>query len=122
MRLLDKNLVSVLYCNYLDKAESQDELGWDTGELGVSYTSPVEIKANVSAEKGIAQLQTFGTLENFDKTLQVDHDLDVDENTVWFIDKPYEEDGDHTPLYDYETYRVAKSLNECAIAVRKVRK
>ena len=122
MRLLDKNQVPVIYCNYSDKAESQDEYGWDTGEPGITYSAPVEIGANVSAEKGIVQMQTFGTLDNYDKTLQIEHDIDIDENTIWFVDKPYEVDGDQTPLYDYTTYRVAKSLNECSVAIRKVRK
>lgn len=122
MRLLERNLVPIQYCNYSDKEEIQDEQGWDTGETGIGYSAPVTIDANVSPEKGIVQLQTFGTLEGYDKTLQVEHDLDVDENTVWFIDKAYEVDGDSTPLYDYTTYRVARSLNECAVAVKKVRK
>lgn len=123
MKLLDRNLVTIHCCLYQDKNPVIDEYGWETGEMEVGYSAPIPLPANVSSEKGIIQLQAFGTFEGYDKTLQLDEDYeDIDENTVWFIDKEPEFDEDNHPLYDYTTHRIAKSLNECSVAVKKVRK
>lgn len=123
MRLLDRNLRTVHCCLYGEKTPVYDEQGWETGEMTVGYSQPVSKSANVSSEKGVIQLQAFGTFEGYDKTLQLDGNYeDIDENTVWFVDKSPEFDENDNPLYDYTTHRIAISLNECAVAVKKVRK
>lgn len=123
MKLLHRNLVDIHYCLYQDKTPVIDDDGWETGEMTVGYSAPISLQANVSSEKGIIQLQAFGTFEGYDKTLQLDEDYeDINENTVWFIDKEPEFDESGFPLYDYTTHRIATSLNECSVAVKKVRK
>lgn len=65
-----------------------DGNGCETGEHIIVYASAVSMFANVSPATGIAQEETFGNLETYDKVI-VTHDMTcpIDENTVLFIDK-----------------------------------
>lgn len=120
-----------------------DEYGNETGELVPHYAEAVEMYANISPASGQAQVEQFGNLDNYDKVI-VTHDMScpIDEHTVLFIDKAPEYTEiitDYTvessalladdqearvkyklPKNDYIVKRVARSLNNIAIAVRKV--
>lgn len=97
-----------------------DEYGNETGTR-VTYQPPVEMRANVSAAAGAAQVEQFGSLAGYDKVILTDEtDCPIDENTVLFLDKCPEYDADGDPLYDYRVKRVAKSKNLISYAVSKV--
>ena len=65
--------------------------------------------------------EMFGSLDNYDKVIVLtDTCCPIDTETVLFIGKPYEENTDGVPVFNYTVRRVAKSLNYVAIAVRKV--
>ena len=120
-----------------------DEDGDETGEVISCYEEAVEYYANVSPATGQAQLEQFGSLDEYDKVIfTADTGCPIDEHTVLFLDKEpeyrtvvvghrtvidpeteRETQEDITvklPVYDYIVRRVARSLNSVSIAVRKV--
>lgn len=133
------------YCLYDPNIEHMviDENGHETGEIVPHYEEAVAFYANVSPASGQAQTEMFGGLDSYDKVIMTsDMDCPIDENTVLFIDKEPEysdllthkiiegnalyaddevaEVEYELPKYDYIVKRVAKSLNNISIAVRKV--
>lgn len=98
-----------------------DEYGNETSEYAVAYSDPIECRANISPAKGEAQVTQFGDVDNYDKVIvTTDMSCPIDENTVLYIDsEPVQSEGEWSG-YDYTVRRVAKSLNQIAIAVRKV--
>ena len=120
MRILERNKSSFWYLLYKGIEVVTDEYGNETGETTVLYGDAVEMRANVSAATGNAQVEQFGSFTGYDRVIVTD-DLScpIDENTVLFLDKDPEYDGTK-PLYDYIVKRVAKSLNSISYAVSKV--
>ena len=121
MKTMERNKVSFWYLLYDRKEPIKDEYGNESGEYQIYYKPAVQMKGNVSAATGSAQVEQFGNFISYDNVIVTD-DLAclIDENTVLFLDKKpvYDEDG--TPLYDYIVKRVAKSLNSISYAVSKV--
>ena len=123
MKLMNRNLRSAWYQLYQGKTAVLDEDGWETGETEVTYGEPVEVRVNVSPAVGNAQQEIFGTLESYDKIVMTDDmSCPIDENTVMFIDREpeYDGEGNLTVTHDYIVKRVAKSLNHISIGVAKV--
>lgn len=121
MRNLERNKRPFVYCTYLGKTPMVDEYGNESGEFKILFSEPVEVSGNISPATGYSQTEQFGSLENYDKVIVMDNpNTPIDDNTVLFIDKDYEEDADGTPIYDYTVRRVARSLNSVSIAVSKV--
>lgn len=122
MKLMKRNLTPVHYCLYKERIALKDKNGYESGEYGVGYDNPVEMRCSVSPATGYAQAQMFGNLESYDKVLITDDmSCPIDENTVLFIDKEPEFDNAGKPIYDYTVRRVAKSLNFISYAVSKVK-
>lgn len=120
-----------------------DEDGNETGEPIPHYEEAVAFFANVSPAGGLAQEETFGKLDAYDRVL-VSHDTacPIEESTVLFLDKEPEYTTVQTheivegnalfaddeiepveyriPTFDYVVKRVAKSKNEIQILVSKV--
>lgn len=117
---LSRNKRTIYYALYQGKTPVLDENGYETGELRLSYSDPVALRANVSPASGTAQIEQFGNLDSYDRVIVVcNMDCPIDENTVLFVEKqPEYRDG--IPLYDYIVRRVAKSLNSISIAIAKV--
>ncbi len=122
MHTLARNKRDFLYCLYLgEDTPIYDEYGNETGELKVAYSAPVKARGNISPATGQSVTEMFGSLDNYDKVIVLNGtDTPIDTETVLFINKPYEENEDGLPVYDYTVRRVAKSLNFTAIAIRKV--
>lgn len=121
MQNLARNERLFWYCLYAGKNPVVDEDGFETSEYLLSYDTPVKMLANISAATGSSQVETFGTLDNYDKVISTaDMTCPIDENSVLFVDKDPEFTEDGTPIYDYVVRRVAKSLNNISIAIRKV--
>lgn len=121
MKTMKRNQVPFWYLLYDKKEGLTDEWGNETGEFAVIYKPAVQMKANVSAATGYAQVEQFGNFAGYDKVIVTD-DLScpIDENSVLFVDKEPEYAKDGAPLYDYIVKRVAKSLNSVSYAVSKV--
>lgn len=121
MRCLEINKKKFYYCNYDKMIDVVDENNNKTGEKLISYTQPKEYSANISTNKGDSQLEFFGNFNDYDKVIVADDpNLDIDENSVLFIDKEVSYDSLGIPQYDYIVTKKAPSLNGIAIAIKRV--
>lgn len=109
-----------------------DDYGNETGEYDLYYAPPVRKAANISAAKGETETRQFGEKLDYDKVILCDlkTGIDINEYSRLWIDKEPELDGNGllavdkngeviTP-HDYVVKKIAKSLNNISIAVRKV--
>ena len=123
MRALERNKQTIYYANYTGRSEITDENGLYTGETTALYTNPVEVKVNVSASRGQAEIDLFGTDLNYTNTIVSDTDLGIDENSVLWVGKNAYISTSTTSIitpYNYIVASVAKSLNSVVYAIRKV--
>ena len=123
MRTLNRNKIRIFYANYRDKAPIKDEYGNLTGEYEISYDTPKEVKANVSAARGEATTRQFGEDVRYDRIIVLDNPtFPISETSILWIDTLPElaEDGSTKTPHDYIVKQVAASLNSVSIAVSKV--
>lgn len=98
-----------------------DEYGNDTLETYASYSEAYRMKANISTATGQSSTEQFGNLDDYDKVIVTDWmECPIDENSVLFVDKTPEFDGNMNPVHDYTVRRIAKSINSISIAIKKV--
>lgn len=124
MRCMVRNKSSFKYLTYIGKTELKDSDNYSTGEYVITYNEPITYKAPISANKGQDYMEMFGVAQDYDKVITIDDvDLNVDENTMFFIDKdPIYDPQTHTLLNkDYIVSKIAKSINVLVILVKKVR-
>lgn len=111
--------------NYLGKTPILDDEGNETGEFAVQYGEGSVFWGHKSGARGSAYAEMFGTDISYDKTIVITKalfdKLGIDENSVFFLDKKPEFDANNMPLYDYKVGRIAETLNEVAIALKRVR-
>lgn len=123
MRTLNRNKVRIFYANYREKIPLKDEYGNLTGEYKLSYDTPAEVRANVSAARGEATTRQFGDDESYDRIIVLDDPkFPIAVTSILWIDTPPEiaEDGSTQTPHDYIVKQVAASLNSVSIAVSKV--
>lgn len=121
MKCLHRNKRSFYYALFDEKVAVTDEYGNDTGELKVTYQTPVQMFANVSAATGEAQIEQFGSSLMYDKVIITDDiNCPIDEYSVLCIDSPPSYDGDGNLIFDYIVKKVARSINTVSFAVSKV--
>jgi len=122
MRSLDRNKTKFYYCLYTAESMPVDADGNYTGEPSATYGEPIEAYGNISAARGTAEIEQFGTGLSYDKTVTLEGiDWDIDEQTVLFVDSVPNDGALGNPPYDYKVVKVAKSLNEFVLAIAKVR-
>lgn len=113
----------IKYLNYVGETKVQDSDGYYTGETAITYTKPKVFMGHISGAKGKSQVEVFGTEVNYDKSILISKkcfkETKINENSVFFIDKKVDYD-DTTPLYDYSVVRIAETINEVVIAIKKV--
>ena len=119
MRVQEKNKQPIYYALYQGLTEITDSDGLSTGEFENSYTAPTEIKVNVSANKGEAKDEMFGTDLNYSKKIVSATDLGWDENTILWIDKSAGSGSVITP-HNFVVVAVAKSINSVTYAIKGV--
>ena len=119
MRLLDRNKRTIKYalCQSGDSVMLKDDNGDYTGERGLAYATPVEIRCRVSSASGSSLIDQFGVNVDYDRTIQIEGTgLGITETAVLWIDET-----DIEKPHDYIITRVAESLNHTTLAVKKVR-
>jgi hypothetical protein len=119
-----RNKTKFYYAAYIGETEIIDEYGNATGEYRISYSNPVEYKANISAAQGEMQSRQFGESESYDKVIVLDDiNAPIDEHSILWVDTlPHLNDDGTTPTpHDYEISRKAVSLNCVSLAIRKVK-
>ena len=121
MKCLERNKSDFFYLLFDKKEPVIDGNGRKTGVYRVVYKSPVKHRANISAAKGEASTEQFGSDLKYDKVIVTDDiDCPMDENSVLFVDKKPEFDSDGNPIFDYIVKKVARSLNFASYAISKV--
>lgn len=123
MKALLRNKRSFWYANITDTEQiTDDDTGYETGETYIGYSDPVEVKANISAARGNADLDEFGINANYSKTIVTDNlTLPIDKSTILWIDCEPDEFGEAGEIkHDYVVVAVAKSLNSMTIAIKEV--
>ena len=123
MRQLSINKSIIKALNYRGVQDIVDDDGKTGGEKRVLYSPVITFKAHVSGAKGSSQVEAFGLDTSYNKTISMSKalfdKLKLNENTVFFIDTKVKfKDGE--PLYDYRVYRIAETVNEVMIAIKKV--
>lgn len=119
MKALERNKQTIYFANYTGRSEVTDSNGLYTGETEISYTDPVKTKVNVSASRGEAYIDLFGTDLNYTNTIATDKDLGIDEHSILWVGKEAYQGSVITP-HNYIVASVAKSLNSFVYAIRKV--
>lgn len=143
MRCLKRNKQRFWYCNPNDAVVCLDENGNETGERITTYDDPEEISANISPATGVYRTEEFGAVENYDKVILLEGtNWPIREDSVFFIDKEPTKTTANTyrwffvnihvgqrlaevivdiPVPDYIVWRISKSLNHTAVAVKKAK-
>lgn len=87
MRNLRINAQPVYYKLYQGEEEIIDEYGNPTGSYAVQY-GPLNLTSLcVSPNKGTSDVQQFGSLEDYDRTMTTaDTSCEIDEDTVLWVD------------------------------------
>ena len=81
MRNLKKNETKLWYSNYGKGNPILDENGDETGDYDSGYGSPVSFFTTLSASKGNAYADVFGTNLDYTRTLRVSRSYSVPEWT-----------------------------------------
>ena len=116
MQLLKRNQRTISYKNFNgQQVPLIDDDGYETGETSVGYTEIKTVRAYMTANRGDASEEMFGTTLDYDNILYAELSCDIDEFSLLWVDVPT------TDANDYIVRRVATSLNHKAIAIKKVR-
>ena len=121
MRAVKRNQQPFWYALYSEETEQVDGEGNYTGEIGPSYGSAVQMYANISAARGNADTDVFGTDLKYSKTIMTcDMSCPITEESIlWIGIEP--EDANKNPMpHNYTVVKVAKSLTNIQIAVEEV--
>lgn len=110
MRDLKRNQTLISYKNFVGKEEIVDDYGNATGSYKRLYSEVKTRYMSVSANKGNAEVQGFGTQLDYDRTLSTaDMSCDINENSIVYID------GNA-----YSVKARAVSLNQIQLALKQV--
>lgn len=124
MRNLKKNTKKLWYSNYGEDVPILDENGDETGDYDSGYTAPVAFLASLSASKGSAYADIFGTNLNYTRTLSTVEKLSItEESLVWTTEPAMNADGTvDKESADYTVAGIADGLNELVVALKARKK
>lgn len=116
MQLLNRNKSTIQYKNYSGTMTlSTDSSGDYTGEYTETYSDLKTLKAYITANRGDAENEMFGTTLDYDNVIYAPLSCDMNEYSLLWVEASV------TTPNDYVVRRVATSLNHKAIAIKKVR-
>ena len=117
MRILERNKQRFFYSLFEGDSSVRDY----NGNPLPKYSEAISFRASISATKGNAETEQFGTNLDYDRVLITDDmRCPIDEQTILFLIKDPEFDTQGKPLGDYFVKRVARSLNTISYAISKV--
>lgn len=116
MQLLNRNKATISYRNYNGEVTmATDSDGYFTSEYTEGYTPFKTLRAYITANRGNAEEEMFGTSLDYDNVIYADLSCDIDEYSLLWVNASTDTQN------DYIVRRVATSLNHKAIAIKKVR-
>lgn len=118
MRNLRRNTQPVYFKLWEGEREIIDEYGNKTGSYIPVYGLLQEAYLSVSPNKGNAERELFGTLENYDRTMTTaDVNCPINENTILWLDgAPITNDDSH----NFIVRRRAPWKNSISFAIQQV--
>lgn len=117
MRSLLRNQQPVFFKLYEGEEEIVDEYGNPTGSFLPVYSSLKSAMLCVSPNKGNSEVQQFGSLEDYDRTMTTaDTKVAIDENSVLWVDGANTEGP-----YNYIVKRRAPWKNSIQFAIQQVK-
>lgn len=131
MVCMDINKQTFWYAQFDHRTQDTDEYGTVVGTPYNVYKPPRQYRANISPAKGETSVEAFGNDDSYDRTVVLDADSpDIDEYSVLWIDSTpklddkgelaTDDDGNVLTPYNYIVKKVAKSLNNVLLAIKKV--
>ena len=125
MRNLRKNTKRLWYSNFQEEKQIFDENGDFTGDFQNGYFKPVEFRASLSASKGKAYADIFGTDLDYTRTLSTTEILPItEESLIWYQSEP-KMNADGTvdeKTADYTVVGIADGLNGIVVALKARKK
>lgn len=123
MKSLKRNKQTIYYALYSSETPILDENGFDTGEVDMGYSKPIELRICVSPNKGDTESTAFGTSLDYDRTMITSESLGIDEQTILWVDimPILDATGATITKHDYTVKKVAKSINSSQYAIKKVK-
>ncbi len=116
MRSLLRNQQPVFYKLYEGREEIVDEYGNPTGSYIPLYSELKSAMLCVSPNKGNSEVQQFGTLEDYDRTMTTaDTGVPIDEDSVLWVDG-----ADTDGPYNYIVKKRAPWKNSIQFAIQRV--
>lgn len=117
MRDLIRNKRGLWYATQVGSTPILDEYGNDTLEVEVAFSSPLYLRANVSANVGQEAIEVFGSQTDYNRTVSITGSECplVEGCRVWFNKEPNEAGDDN----NYVVARVADSKNGFLVAMRE---
>ena len=124
MRNLKKNSKNLWYSNYNGKVPILDENGDKTGDYESGYTVPVSFLATLSASRGNAYADMFGTNIDYTRTLSTMEKLPIkEESLIWVSEPAMNPDGTvDSESADYSVTGIADGLVGVVIALKARKK
>lgn len=124
MRNLKKNSKNLWYSNYSGKVPILDENGDKTGDYESGYTVPVSFLATLSASRGNAYADMFGTNIDYTRTLSTVEKLPIrEESLIWVNEPAMNPDGAvDSESADYSVTGIAEGLVGVVIALKARKK
>lgn len=114
---LTRNTFPVHFKLYLGKTEIIDEYGNMTGSFAEQYGELQTMQMAVSSNKGTAETQMFGTVEDYDRTMTTaDMTCPINEGSVLWLDGQ-----DTSGPYNYIVQKRAPWKNSIAFAIKQVK-
>ncbi|RHV07213.1 hypothetical protein DXB97_04260 [Firmicutes bacterium OM07-11] len=124
MRNLKKNTKKLWYSNYSGKIPILDENGDKTGDYESGYTVPISFLATLSASRGNAYADMFGTNIDYTRTLSTVEKLPIrEESLIWVNEPAMNPDGTvDSESADYSVTGIAECLVGVVIALKARKK
>ena len=118
MRDLIRNKRELWYAVSVGSNPILDEYGNDTLEVEAVFSSPLYLRANVSANVGQESVEVFGAQTEYSRTVSITGRTCVllEGCRVWFGVEPNDQGTNH----NYTVARVADSKNGYLVALREV--
>ena len=115
MRSLQRNCRKLHYAVPVGEEKILDEYGNDTLEVRKTYSEPTILMANVSANAGQDEVNAFGSLTEYHRTISYSGEKCplVEGTRIWI-------GVDTTESHNYVVIKVADSKNGFLIALREV--
>ena len=124
LRNLKKNTKKLWYSNYGKGNPILDENGDETGDYDSGYSPPVCFFATLSASKGSAYADVFGTNLDYTRSFSTVNQLPItEESLIWKSEPVMNADGTvDKESADYTVAGIADGLNELVVALKARKK